>query len=166
MRRYKTEGEVGGTGGIVEELDGKGDDMIRREVRYGVGTEGNLCPNQPNYGDAMHCLLAIRFAKSKNNAVVVVDDDGDDNAVNGDADAATGGSYDWAKGKEGIKYSYTIELRDKGRYGFMLPANQIVPTGEETWAGIRSAVREVSRDVCWVRGEGCSEVDVEATDDS
>lgn len=69
---------------------------------------------------------------------------------------ATGGSYDWAKGKEGIKYSYTIELRDKGRYGFMLPVNQIVPTGEEAWAGIRGAVRELSRDVCWVRGQDCS----------
>ena len=72
------------------------------------------------------------------------------------SDAATGGSYDWAKGKEGIKYSYTIELRDKGRYGFMLPANQIVPTGEETWAGIRSAVHELSKDTCWIRGVNCS----------
>lgn len=70
-------------------------------------------------------------------------------------DAATGGSYDWAKGKEGIKYSYTIELRDKGRYGFMLPVNQIIPTGEETWAGLKAAVRELVNDVCWVRGQSC-----------
>jgi Zinc carboxypeptidase len=78
-------------------------------------------------------------------------------------DAATGGSYDWAKGKEGIKYSYTIELRDKGRYGFMLPVNQIVPTGEETWNGIEGAVRELSRDVCWVRGQNCSEFEASSS---
>ncbi|KAH6904176.1 putative carboxypeptidase [Coprinopsis sp. MPI-PUGE-AT-0042] len=37
-----------------------------------------------------------------------------------------------------IKYSYTIELRDTGSSGFVLPANQIRPTGEESWAGINN----------------------------
>lgn len=36
----------------------------------------------------------------------------------------------------GVKYSMTIELRDKGRNGFILPASQIIPTGEEIVAGI------------------------------
>jgi len=31
-------------------------------------------------------------------------------------------------------YSYTIELRDTGTYGFQLPANQIVPCGNENYA--------------------------------
>lgn len=31
----------------------------------------------------------------------------------------------------GVKYSYTAELRDKGRYGFVLPADQIVDSGKE-----------------------------------
>lgn len=35
------------------------------------------------------------------------------------------------------KYSFTPELRDTGRYGFVLPANQIRPTAVETWAGFR-----------------------------
>lgn len=43
---------------------------------------------------------------------------------------AAGGSDDWAK-SIGIKYSYTIELRDKGRYGFVLPAQYIEPTAKE-----------------------------------
>lgn len=51
------------------------------------------------------------------------------------ADAAAGGSDDWAKGVAGVKYSYTIELRDTGNYGFLLPASQIIPTGEETFEG-------------------------------
>jgi Zinc carboxypeptidase len=31
-----------------------------------------------------------------------------------------------------VKYSITIELRDAGRSGFILPASQIIPSGEET----------------------------------
>ncbi|XP_072291643.1 carboxypeptidase A5 [Eucyclogobius newberryi] len=48
---------------------------------------------------------------------------------------ASGGTIDWTY-NQGIKYSYTFELRDTGRYGFILPANQIVPTANETWAAM------------------------------
>lgn len=46
-------------------------------------------------------------------------------------DVASGSSCDWAKGTLGLPMSYTYELRDQGRYGFLLPASQIVPNGEE-----------------------------------
>jgi len=49
---------------------------------------------------------------------------------------ASGSSADYTYGVCGIKYSYGAELRDTGRYGFLLPADQIVPSGEETLAGI------------------------------
>ncbi|CAG0886689.1 unnamed protein product [Darwinula stevensoni] len=55
--------------------------------------------------------------------------------------AAAGGSDDWAKGVGNIKYSYTLELRDTGFWGFELPASQIVPTGQETWEGIKAFAR-------------------------
>ncbi|XP_012527601.1 zinc carboxypeptidase [Monomorium pharaonis] len=45
---------------------------------------------------------------------------------------ASGGSMDWVKGTYGTPITYTYELRDTGRYGFLLPPNQIIPTGEET----------------------------------
>ncbi|XP_070827889.1 carboxypeptidase A5 [Chaetodon trifascialis] len=48
---------------------------------------------------------------------------------------ASGGTIDWTY-NQGIKYSYTFELRDTGRYGFILPANQIIPTAEETWLAL------------------------------
>jgi murein tripeptide amidase MpaA len=45
---------------------------------------------------------------------------------------ASGVSIDWAYGDRGI-LSYTIEVRDQGQYGFLLPAEQIVPTCEENF---------------------------------
>uniref|UniRef100_A0A3Q3W3P8 Carboxypeptidase A1 n=1 Tax=Mola mola TaxID=94237 RepID=A0A3Q3W3P8_MOLML len=45
---------------------------------------------------------------------------------------ASGSTIDWTY-NQGIKYSYTFELRDTGRYGFILPANQIVPTAQATF---------------------------------
>ncbi|XP_060783073.1 carboxypeptidase A1-like [Neoarius graeffei] len=48
---------------------------------------------------------------------------------------ASGVTTDWAY-DEGIKYSYTFELRDTGRYGFILPADQIIPTAQETWLAL------------------------------
>uniref|UniRef100_A0A669QUI4 Carboxypeptidase A1 n=1 Tax=Phasianus colchicus TaxID=9054 RepID=A0A669QUI4_PHACC len=48
---------------------------------------------------------------------------------------ASGGTIDWTY-NQGIKYSFTFELRDTGRYGFLLPASQIVPTAQETWKAL------------------------------
>ncbi|XP_077155850.1 carboxypeptidase B2 [Ranitomeya variabilis] len=49
---------------------------------------------------------------------------------------APGGSDDWAYDL-GIKYSFTIELRDKGTYGFLLPPSYIKPTCSEALTGIK-----------------------------
>lgn len=51
---------------------------------------------------------------------------------------SSGTSRDWAKGVPQIKYVYTFELRDTGIYGFLLPPEQILPTGQETWAGVKA----------------------------
>lgn len=59
-------------------------------------------------------------------------------------DLAAGGSNDWAYDARGIQYAYSIELRDTGEYGFLLPAEQILPTGEETWAGIVAAINAMN----------------------
>ncbi|XP_043261610.1 zinc carboxypeptidase-like [Colletes gigas] len=45
---------------------------------------------------------------------------------------ASGGSMDWVRGTYKTPITFTYELRDTGRYGFILPANQIIPTAEET----------------------------------
>lgn len=48
----------------------------------------------------------------------------------------SGSSVDYAAENAGATYSMTIELRDTGSNGFVLPAAQILPSGEETWAGL------------------------------
>ncbi|XP_034031806.1 carboxypeptidase A1-like [Thalassophryne amazonica] len=57
---------------------------------------------------------------------------------------ASGGTIDWTY-NQGIKYSYTFELRDTGRYGFMLPASQIVPTAKETWLALMAIMDHTNR---------------------
>ncbi|EHB12264.1 Carboxypeptidase B [Heterocephalus glaber] len=49
---------------------------------------------------------------------------------------AAGGSDDWAY-DQGIKYSFTFELRDTGKYGFLLPESQIRATCEETILAVK-----------------------------
>ncbi len=56
---------------------------------------------------------------------------------------ASGSSVDWAHNKLGIKYSYALELRDRGRFGFMLPVNEIQPTVTETFAGVVAMANEI-----------------------
>ncbi|MEZ6241420.1 MAG: M14 family zinc carboxypeptidase [Phycisphaerales bacterium] len=49
--------------------------------------------------------------------------------------AAAGASCDWFYGELGAT-SFAIELRDTGNFGFLLPANQILPTAEENFAAM------------------------------
>jgi carboxypeptidase A5 len=48
---------------------------------------------------------------------------------------ASGAAGDWTYGAAGA-LGWGMELRDTGQNGFTLPADQIVPTSEETWAGL------------------------------
>ncbi|NWI91980.1 CBPA1 Carboxypeptidase, partial [Pitta sordida] len=48
---------------------------------------------------------------------------------------AGGTTIDWAY-DNGVKYSFSLELRDTGRHGFLLPSSQIVPTATETWPAL------------------------------
>ncbi|EDW82394.2 uncharacterized protein Dwil_GK25782, isoform B [Drosophila willistoni] len=46
---------------------------------------------------------------------------------------AGGGSDDWSRAALGVKYVYTIELRDRGAFGFVLPPRYIKDTALEGW---------------------------------
>ncbi|KAF9325204.1 hypothetical protein BGZ91_002530 [Linnemannia elongata] len=49
---------------------------------------------------------------------------------------SSGTSVDYAYEVAKAGVAMAVELRDTGRNGFMLPAEQILPTGEETWAAL------------------------------
>ncbi len=48
---------------------------------------------------------------------------------------ADGSVVDWVYGDQGV-FSWTIELRDEGQFGFVLPPEQIIPTGEENFEAV------------------------------
>ncbi|XP_072033948.1 carboxypeptidase B-like [Amphiura filiformis] len=56
---------------------------------------------------------------------------------------ASGFSIDWSYAVLKAKYSFCVELRDRGRYGFLLPEDQIIPTGEECYAAVKVVANKV-----------------------
>ncbi|KAI8608893.1 hypothetical protein BC830DRAFT_907031 [Chytriomyces sp. MP71] len=56
---------------------------------------------------------------------------------------ASGSSVDWAYEYANATFSYGVELRDQGLYGFMLPPKQILPSGEETLAAVLALIKYV-----------------------
>ena len=63
-------------------------------------------------------------------------------------DLAAGGSDDWAKGVAGIRYSYTVELADRGKHGFVLPAGFIDPTGAQMFGAVSTLALDVMIYIC------------------
>ncbi|XP_073820582.1 zinc carboxypeptidase-like [Musca autumnalis] len=55
---------------------------------------------------------------------------------------APGSTLDFAYNEADIKITYTIEMRDTGRHGFVLPATHIIPNCKETMAGMVALVKE------------------------
>ncbi|XP_050396314.2 carboxypeptidase B-like [Patella vulgata] len=63
--------------------------------------------------------------------------------------AASGGSDDWAIMGGSVKYAYTYELRPASASagGFVLPASQIVPSGEELFASFYNLAISFNNDL-------------------
>ncbi|KAG0202890.1 hypothetical protein BGX28_004735 [Mortierella sp. GBA30] len=55
---------------------------------------------------------------------------------------ASGNSADYAQ-SIGVGAPFAVELRDTGSYGFSLPASQIIPSGEETWAAFSAILDNI-----------------------
>merc|ERR1712012_348705 len=56
---------------------------------------------------------------------------------------ASGAADDWYKGVLGSRFAFTVELRDTGAYGFVLPKEQIIPSGEEMWAAMEVVIAKL-----------------------
>ncbi|KAI1731094.1 zinc carboxypeptidase domain-containing protein [Ditylenchus destructor] len=62
---------------------------------------------------------------------------------------SAGGSDDWAKAHAHIKYVYLLELRpgEEEWDGFLLDRRQLIPTGKETWEGVKVVINAVMRKI-------------------
>jgi hypothetical protein len=60
---------------------------------------------------------------------------------------ASGGSDDWAKDRARVKFVYLLELRPSEEEwdGFILDEDQLLPTAEETWEGVKVVAKEILR---------------------
>lgn len=56
---------------------------------------------------------------------------------------ASGNSLDYVYGVHHVLHSYHLRLRDTGTYGYLLPKEQLIPQGEETFAGINQMLTEL-----------------------
>lgn len=60
---------------------------------------------------------------------------------------AGGISIDWAHKDVGIDLVYTLEMRDSGLYGFLLPDDQIEPAFREVWSGLSAVLLAYAEDL-------------------
>lgn len=55
----------------------------------------------------------------------------------------SGSLTDYVYGGLKVKYTFAVELRDQGKFGFVLPASQIEPTAKELFEGLKAMVRKM-----------------------
>ena len=58
---------------------------------------------------------------------------------------STGAGFDWSKLAEGFLYAYSVRTRpaNPGDGGFDVPPDQIILSGQEVFAGLAAACREL-----------------------
>ncbi|XP_067293374.1 carboxypeptidase A2 [Pseudorasbora parva] len=103
-------------------------------LMYPYGYSGTNAPHQPELHDV--ATQASRALNSWHGTVYKV------GSIFHTIEQASGASVDWAY-QRGIRYSFAFELRDKGEYGFLLPADQIVSTARETWLALKYIMQYV-----------------------
>lgn len=71
-------------------------------------------------------------------------------------DPVSGGSVDWSYNYLCLKYSFGVEMRDTGNYGFMLPPKYIIPTAEEYFEGVKVLAKRIMAEGAVQRSAHCT----------
>ena len=61
-------------------------------------------------------------------------------------DTESGTTKDYIYGHLNVKYTFSMELRDTGKYGFLLPPGLIEPTAKEAFEGIKALIENIKLD--------------------
>ncbi|KAI9824512.1 MAG: hypothetical protein M1819_000867 [Sarea resinae] len=109
-------------------------------------------PSEENLEEvAIGLAKAIRIARGESYGVapackgsVVSDERNGGSIVHPQIESGGGSALDWFYHELRVRYSYQIKLRDTGSYGFLLPQEEIVPTGKEIFAAISYLGRYLS----------------------
>jgi murein tripeptide amidase MpaA len=104
-------------------------------IMWPWGYQSALCPD-----DAVHRFVGGRMRSAIFNYSGMVYQDG---PINTTIYPASGTTVDWFYSPIGA-ISMTVELRDTGQYGFLLPESQILPTQQENWQAFQSFLFDVA----------------------
>jgi len=69
---------------------------------------------------------------------------------------------DWVKSVARVRYTYTLELRDNGTYGFLLPAEFIDVSGRELFNGLATLSDALLRRRQLIRDDDADDADADA----
>ena len=101
-------------------------------------------PNLENLQElATGIAKAIRLSNGQSYTVTsacegaVVSDEDTKNEVLSRLEAGGGSAIDWFYHEMRAHFSYQIKLRDTGSYGFLLPKEEIIPSGEEMFNAMK-----------------------------
>ncbi|EHK96926.1 putative metallocarboxypeptidase ecm14 [Glarea lozoyensis 74030] len=106
----------------------------------GLDVHNSYPPSLENLEElGMGIAKAIRIASGEQYTVASACEGAVSSASGGVSRMETGGgsAIDWFYHELKVRYSYQIKLRDTGSYGFLLPKENIVPTGEEAFNAIK-----------------------------
>ncbi|RDW65342.1 putative metallocarboxypeptidase ecm14 [Coleophoma crateriformis] len=94
------------------------------ELALGLAKSIRISSGQ-QYGVSSACEGAVPFRSKASGS------------VSARMETGGGSAIDWFYHEMKVRYSYQIKLRDTGSYGFLLPKDNIVPTGEEAFNAVK-----------------------------
>ncbi|KAI9760969.1 MAG: putative metallocarboxypeptidase ecm14 [Chaenotheca gracillima] len=106
------------------------------ELAIGLAKAIRLSRGGEQYGVTSACEGSVLGKKQRSATSTSGSEDSKKIVVTPRMETGGGSALDWFYHEMGVRYSYQLKLRDTGSYGFLLPKENIVPTGEEVVSAV------------------------------